>query len=65
MATMNSSAFRSSERNDGSGKTDVYFNGPGDGSSHGHVVEKTDGDGNRSYDYVRDVEGNVYIDKKS
>lgn len=63
MGTFNSSSFRSSDRDDGSGKTDHYFNGPGDGSNHGHVVERTNEDGDREYDYVRDVEGDVYIDE--
>lgn len=62
MGTMDSSAFRSHERADG--KTDVLFNGPGDGANHGHVVEQTDAGGNRTYDYVRDVEGNTYIDNR-
>lgn len=64
MGTMNSSAFSDKERTDGSGKSDILFNGPGDGPNHGHVVEQTQADGNRTYDYVRDVEGNVYVDKR-
>jgi hypothetical protein len=62
MGTMDSSAFRDKNRKDGSGKRDVYFNGPRDGKRHGHVVERTDPEGNRTYSYVRDVEGNVYAD---
>lgn len=62
MGTMNSSAFKSQNRKDGSGKRDIYFNGPGDKAKHGHVVEREDSAGNRHYDYVRDVEGNVYVD---
>ena len=58
MGTNNSSAFRDNERP--SGQHDIYFNGPGDGGAHGHVVTNPDG----GYDYVRDVEGNVYIDNK-
>lgn len=62
MGTMDSSAFRDKSRNDGSGKRDVLFNGSDDGKKHGHVVERKDAAGNRTYSYVRDVEGNVYID---
>jgi hypothetical protein len=58
--TMDSTAFRTRNRNDGSGKRDVWFNSPGDGAAHGHVVERDAPDGSRSYDYVRDVEGNEY-----
>ena len=64
MGTFNSSAFKDQARKDGSGKSDVLFNGPGDGSNHGHVVQSTDSNGNPEYHYVRDVEGNVYVDKK-
>ena len=60
--TTNDTAFRTRERQDGSGKTDILFNSPGDGSRHGHVVERTDSEGNKSYPYARDVEGNVYAD---
>lgn len=56
-----STAFRTRTRQDGSGKTDVFFNRPGDGSDHGHVVQREDG-GNTVYDYVRDEDGNVYTD---
>ncbi len=63
MGTMDSSAFRDSERKGESGKRDIYFNaGQRDGSRHGHVVEQVDRDGNVTYSYVRDVEGNVYVD---
>lgn len=32
------------ERNDGSGKTDIYYGGPtGDGPGHGHVVVDSSG----------------------
>jgi hypothetical protein len=58
MGTHDSSAFKDKERENG--KRDILFNGPGDGSKHGHVVENTDG----SYSFVRDVEGNVYIDDR-
>ncbi len=64
MGTFNSSAFKDKPRNDDSGKSDVLFNGPGDGSSHGHVVQSFDADGNPKYHYVRDVEGNVYVDER-
>jgi len=58
MGTYNSTAFSDKTRPDGT--MDIYFNGPGDGPNHGHVVVGPDGD----YKYVRDVEGNVYIDKR-
>lgn len=59
--TMNSSAVPGPKKlKDGSGKRDHYFNGPGDGERHGHVVEKKRGE----YLYVRDVEGNVYKDDR-
>jgi hypothetical protein len=64
MGTHDSSAFKDQERKDGSGKRDVYFNGPGDGKRHGHVVERRRSDGTREYPYVRDVEGNVYRDDR-
>jgi hypothetical protein len=64
MPTTDASAFKDQPRNDGSGKTDILFNGPGDGSQHGHVVQHLDPQGNPVYDFVRDVEGNVYIDNK-
>lgn len=60
---MNSTAFRERQRQDGSGKTDIFFNTPGDGDKHGHVVQHEDADGNTAYDFVRDVEGNTYIDE--
>jgi hypothetical protein len=62
MGTMDSSAFKDSSRSDGSGKQDILFNGPGDGANHGHVVQSPGSDGQTTYDYVRDVEGNVYVD---
>jgi hypothetical protein len=64
MPTNNASAFKDQPRNDGSGKSDILFNGPGDGSQHGHVVQHNGADGNPVYDYVRDVEGNVYTDNR-
>jgi hypothetical protein len=63
MGTMDSSAFKARARSDGSGKSDILFNGPGDGSEHGHVVQSIDAHGNPIYHYVRDVEGNVYVDE--
>lgn len=56
MGTFDSTAFKDKQRSDG--KRDIYFNGPGDGGNHGHVVQNGDG----SYDHVRDVEGRVYVD---
>ena len=55
-----STAFETNERDDG--KTDIYFNrGSEDGDKHGHVVQS--GEGNDTvYHYVRDEDGNVYID---
>jgi hypothetical protein len=64
VATSDSSAFKDKERKDGSGERDIYFNGPGDGERHGHVVERKRPDGTRDYPYVRDVEGNVYKDER-
>lgn len=57
MPTSDSSAFKDKERPNGD--RDIFFNGPTDGPNHGHVVIDKNGD----YKYVRDVEGNVYIDK--
>lgn len=62
MGTFDASAFKDGEKRNGSGKRDVLFNGPGDGSARGHVVQSEGADGNTHYHYVRDVEGNVYID---
>jgi hypothetical protein len=42
------------------GKTEHFFNGPGDGDKHGHVVERRDENDNVEYDYARDVEGTEY-----
>jgi hypothetical protein len=50
-------AFKESTRPDG--KTDTYFNAPGDGSRHGHHVRNPDG----STEYVRDPQGEVYVDR--
>lgn len=58
-----STAFRTRERQDGSGKTDVLFNRPGDGAAHGHVVQHETDDGQTAYDHVRDEDGNVYTDE--
>jgi hypothetical protein len=46
------------------GKTDTFFNGPGDGSRGGHVVESTNPDGSPNCHYVCDVEGNTYRDDR-
>jgi hypothetical protein len=55
-----SSAFKSEDRNDGSGKSDTLFNrGSSDGSNHGHVVSSNDG---QTTNYARDEDGNVYVD---
>ena len=58
MGTQDSSAFREYVTQDGN--TNILFNGDGDGAAHGHVVQHTGADGQTVYDYVRDVEGNVY-----
>ncbi|TCJ40099.1 hypothetical protein [Parafrankia sp. BMG5.11] len=60
MSTYDSTAFRDQEREDG--RRNIYFNGPGDGAAHGHVVQHEE-NGQTVYDYVRDVEGNVYINR--
>jgi hypothetical protein len=60
---MDSSAFKDQLKKDGSGKREVLFNnGKRDGGERGHVVWSTDEHGNRTYQYARDVEGNVYVD---
>jgi hypothetical protein len=64
MGTFDSSAFKDKKRKDGSGKTDILFNGPGDKGKHGHVVQSKAPDGNTRYHHVRDVEKNVYIDDR-
>ena len=48
------------------GKTDHFFNESGDmNDPHGHVVEGRDSTAEqRTYDYVRDADGNVYIDRR-
>lgn len=57
-----SSSFHSSDRNDGSGKTDTYFNrGSSDGDKHGHVVTSNDG---QTTNYARDEDGSVYVNDK-
>lgn len=62
--TMNSTNFRSvPQRNDPS-ITNHYFNSPGDRGAHGHVKERSNSDGSKSYPFVRDVEGNAYKTKK-
>ena len=58
MPTRDSSTFLSRDRKDG--KTEHFFNGPGDGDKHGHVVERRDENDNVEYDYARDVEGTEY-----
>ncbi len=58
------------ERQDG--KENVYFReDPDAGFTHtggnrdyGHVVQYPGENGNTSYDYVRDAEGNTYIDNR-
>lgn len=56
-----STAFSTKDRDDG--KRDILFNrGSQDGANHGHVVESDGKDGNTVYHYVRDEDGNVYID---
>lgn len=56
--TMNSTAFGKQKRQDG--RRNHYFNaGKVDGPDKGHVVEGTQ---RGTYHYVRDVEGDLYID---
>jgi hypothetical protein len=47
------------------GKTD-FFNESGDmNDPHGHVVEGRDSTAEQTtYEYVRDADGNVYIDRR-
>lgn len=59
MGTFDSSAFRD-KVNPKDGDRDIMFNGPGDGSKHGHVVIDPQG----KYKFVRDVEGKRYIDDR-
>jgi hypothetical protein len=54
-----STAYESKDRDDDSGKTDVYFNRDGDGEAHGHVVTSDDG---ATTHYARDEDGAVYVD---
>jgi hypothetical protein len=48
------------------GKTDHFFNESGDMTdAHGHVVEGRDSTPERTvYDFVRDVDGTVYVDRR-
>jgi hypothetical protein len=50
----------------GDGKTDHFFNESGKiEDRHGHVVEGRDSTPEQTtYDYVRDVDGNVYVDRR-
>lgn len=57
VSTYDASAF--SDRVGQDGDRDILFNGPGDGPNHGHVVM----DPQDEYKYVRDVEGNEYINR--
>lgn len=59
------------ERTDG--KEDVYFRSDPDAGftkasdgtrEYGHVVEKPGENGNTAYDYVRDAQGNEYINNR-
>jgi hypothetical protein len=60
---LDGTAFCDHERPDGSGKRDIYFSDPSDGHHHGHAVQSADGD-DVIYHYVRDVDGNVYVDRR-
>jgi hypothetical protein len=58
-----STAFSDKERDDGSGKRDILFNrGEEDGKDHGHVVQSEKSENETQYHYVRDEDGNVYVD---
>lgn len=51
------------ERTRRDGKKQYFFNrGKEDAEQHGHGVESTDAEGNRTYHYMRDREGSVYKD---
>lgn len=54
------SAFKSKDSDDG--KTHTWFNRPDQGSQHGDVSQSQTSDGQTQYHYVRDHEGNTYID---
>lgn len=54
-----STSFKSEDREDGSGKTDHYFNREGDGGNHGHVVTSNDG---QETHFARDEDNNTYVD---
>jgi hypothetical protein len=58
-------AFKSKEKDDGSGKTNTYFNTPDQGRVHGDVAESQRSDGQTQYHYVRDNEGNEAYAKRS
>jgi len=55
----NSTAFKSKVRGDG--KENVFFNRPGDGKNHGHVVQDPK---SGKVTYARDEDGNVYVDEE-
>jgi hypothetical protein len=58
-------AFKTKEKSDGSGKWDILFSPGGvNQDPHGHVVQSTGPNGQTHYHYVRDVEGNIYIDDR-
>ena len=47
------------------GRVSVYFQPCGPGRSHGHVIETRHAAGNRTYHYVRDPDGDVFVDDSS
>jgi hypothetical protein len=60
--TFNATAFHDEPKPRDPSKNNIYFNGPGDGDLHGHVVTSWDANGDPVYHYARDVEQDVYID---
>lgn len=58
----NTSAFKDAPKSNDPDKTDVLFNEPGQAGQHGHVTQSQTSDGQTQYHYVRDNDGDVYID---
>lgn len=58
--------FETRDQRPGDGKTDYFFNeSESMRDAHGHVVESPDSTPERTvYDFVRDADGNVYIDRR-
>jgi hypothetical protein len=60
------SVFETRDSRSNDGKKDYFYNESGSmGDAHGHVVESPDSTPEHTvYDYVRDVDGTVYIDNR-